>query len=381
SLGLAITTPVLMFSNLNLRAVQATDANRLFSFTEYLKLRSLTTIGALTVIVIITLAGRYDRRTSIIILAVALAKSIEALSDIHYGLFQLNDRLDQTGKSMMLRGAFSVGAVTAGLVLTRDVFWACIALALGWIATLLTFDVRQARRFTTAPDVSARLHGTARCNASRPSILGRQWHLARLALPLGIVTTLLSLNLNIPRYFIEACLGEHQLGLFSALAYATVAMTLISDSLGHCALPRMSRLFAEQQIATFRLLLIKLSVFGCGLGLCGLAAAYLAGRQLLDAFYSAEYSAGNQIFTVLMLAAAFHCVAGMLTSGMLSARCFIMQVPMLAIVVACTAFACAHLIPVLGLMGAAWATVAGGVVRLTLTGAAVAYVIAVGRER
>src|SRR5581483_7451331 len=176
SLGLAITTPVLMFSNLNLRAVQATDANRLFSFTEYLKLRSLTTIGALTVIVIITLAGRYDRRTSIIILAVALAKSIEALSDIHYGLFQLNDRLDQTGKSMMLRGACSVGAVTAGLYLTRDVFWACVALALVWLAMLLVFDVRQARQVAAAPDGSGRLHGSVIRSDGRPS----QWHLVRL---------------------------------------------------------------------------------------------------------------------------------------------------------------------------------------------------------
>src|SRR4029077_9799987 len=43
ALGLAIATPVLMFTNLHLRAVQATDARRLCSFAEYLRLRACMT--------------------------------------------------------------------------------------------------------------------------------------------------------------------------------------------------------------------------------------------------------------------------------------------------------------------------------------------------
>src|SRR5579863_8985813 len=39
SLGLAIATPVLMFTNLHLRAVQATDAMHYYSFAEYRLLR------------------------------------------------------------------------------------------------------------------------------------------------------------------------------------------------------------------------------------------------------------------------------------------------------------------------------------------------------
>src|SRR5450755_1849007 len=50
SLGLAIATPVLMFTNLHLRAVQATDACRLSSFGEYLRLRGAMTLCGLTVI-------------------------------------------------------------------------------------------------------------------------------------------------------------------------------------------------------------------------------------------------------------------------------------------------------------------------------------------
>lgn len=378
SLGLAIATPVLMFTNLHLRAVQATDARRLYSFTEYLQLRSVLTLAAIVVIAGIAWFEHYERQTTIVILAVALAKGIEALSDIHYGLFQLNDRLDQTGMSMMLRGALSVVALSAGLYLTRQVFWGCVGLALAWLAALLFFDVRRGRRFETFSERFFRnsiLTGWR--SESRAKGFRRQWNLTRLALPLGIVTTMASINLNMPRYFIEARMGVHQLGMFSALAYATVAMTLVSDSLGHCAIPRMSRLYAEGQLAEFRLVLLQLSGIGCALGMAGLAAAQVIGTRLLTIFYSPEYAAASQVFVVLMLATAIHCVAGMLTSGIMSARYFLVQVPMFTLVAASTALACYRLVPASGLMGGAEASVIGAMVRLVLAALVVGYLLLV----
>lgn len=379
SLGLAIATPVLMFTNLHLRAAQATDSRRLYSFAEYLQLRSVMTLAAIAVIAAIAWFEHYERQTTIVILAVALAKGIETVSDIHYGLFQLNDRLDQTGISMMLRGALSVFALSAGLYLTHDVFWGCVGLAMAWLAVLLLFDVRRAGRFVELPEDFLQVSTWTRgwrpdCGAQG---LRRQWDLMCLALPLGIVTTLASINLNMPRYFIVARMGEHQLGIFSALAYATVAMTLVSDSLGHCVIPRMSRLYARGQMAEFRSVLFQLSGLGCALGLAGLALAQFMGSLLLTIVYSPQYATGSRVFVVLMLATAIHCVAGMLTSGILSARCFMVQVPMFAVVVASTAWACYRLVPTSGLMGGAEAMVIGAAVRLVLAAIVIGYLLLV----
>jgi hypothetical protein len=59
SLGLAIATPVLMFTNLHLRAAQATDARRLYSFAEYLQLRSVMTLAAIAAITTIAWFEHY----------------------------------------------------------------------------------------------------------------------------------------------------------------------------------------------------------------------------------------------------------------------------------------------------------------------------------
>jgi O-antigen/teichoic acid export membrane protein len=382
SLGLAIATPVLMFTNLHLRAVQATDATRLYSFAEYLQLRMVMTSLAIAVIAGIGWFENYEHRTLMVVLVLALAKGIETLSDIHYGLFQLNDRLDQTGRSMMLRGALSVVALCAGLYLTRDVFWGCVGLALVWLAALLFFDFRRVHRFLPRSEELGRLWTLASFWGFRRGVPGfqRHWNLIRLALPLGIMTTLASINLNMPRYFIEARMGEHQLGIFSALAYATVAMTLVSDSLGNCAIPRMSRLYADGLHAEFRSALLKLSVIGGLLGLVGVVVAQIVGRQLLAAFYSPEYAAASQVFLILMLATALHCVAGMLTSGILSARYFGIQVPIFAMVAAASALACYRLVPAAGLTGGAMAMVVGAIVRLVLVAAIVVYLFLAPRD-
>jgi O-antigen/teichoic acid export membrane protein len=380
SLGLAIATPVLMFTNLHLRAVQATDAGHLSSFGEYLRLRGAMTLCGLAVIGGIVWAGNYERQTAMVILAVALAKGIETLSDIHYGLFQLNDRLDQIGRSMILRGGLSVAALSAGLYATRNVLWGCVGLALVWLAALLFFDVPRGRRFVADSARSGEPAGPA-IERSAAQRYQRQWNLMRMALPLGISTTMAALNLHMPRYFIQARLGERQLGIYSAMAYATVAMILVADSLGHSAIPRLSRLYAGGRLVEFRSLLLRMVAAGGGLGLAGLAVARFMGVPLLTLLYGREYAAHYRIFLVLILATAIHCVASMLTSAVTSARCFRVQVPLYALVVGSNALACARWVPAAGLAGGAAAMAVAAAVHLVLGAAVVGWLLRAPRKR
>jgi O-antigen/teichoic acid export membrane protein len=371
SLGLAVVTPVLVLSNLNLRAVQATDALRQFRFAEYLRLRLASTLAGLAVIAVIVHFGAYGNRTAAVILALALVKAIETLSDIHYGLFQLNDRLDQTGWSMILRGALAVTALSAGLCFTHSVFWGCIWVAVAWLVTLFVFDVRRGRRVVACTEC----HWETEPAARPPKI-----QLLFLALPLGIVTTIAAITLHMPRYFVYAHMGEHELGIFSALAYATASLTLVGDSLATSAVPRLARLYAGGKLAEYRTLLFQLVAIGCAIGLAGLAMVHYLGARLLTIFYNADYAAHSRIFTVLMAAAALHFAASMLTSGITSARCFRIQVPLYTLVAASTAWGCARWVPTLGLAGAAFGVTFGAAVRLLLAGAVMLYLLLPGNR-
>lgn len=366
SLGLAIVTPILMFSNLDLRAVQATDANRQYRFSEYLRLRLVMTLTALVAIALIVGHGRYERGTALVILVLALAKGIETLSDIHYGLFQLNHRLDQTGRSMILRGFAALAAMGGGFYFTHNLVSACVCLALGWAAALVCFDFRHGRLFVESTEM------TEETGWSRPMRLGQ---LLSAALPLGIVTTIASVNLHMPRYFIHSALGEHQLGIFSAMAYATVSLTLVGDSLGSSAIPKLSRLYMGGNLAAHRALVLRMLGVGSAIGLTAFALARACGGRLLTIFYTSDYASESGVFTILMAAAALHLAASMLTAGITSARSFLIQVPLYLLVAGATAWGCARWVPARGLEGAAIGVLCGAAVRLVLAGAVLGYLV------
>jgi O-antigen/teichoic acid export membrane protein len=302
-------------------------------------------------------------------------KSIESLSDVFYGLFQLNDHLEQTGRSMMLRGFLSVIGLSAGIYLTKSLVWGIATLAGVWLAILVGFDARRGRRFaagaTNDPRAAPR---NARWQQVWPKFrLDRQWKLARLALPLGIVMTLVSLNLNMPRYFIHARFGEHQLGIFSAMAYTTVVVATFADALGHSTIPRMARLYANGNLAAFRSSLLQLVAFGAGFSLAGFTAVRFLGARLLTILFGTEYADHVEVFVWLVAAAGISCIASLLHYGITSAQCFRIQVPMFLLVVGSNALACAWLVPSIGLRGAAMAMAIAALVHLAATSGILVY--------
>src|SRR5439155_7334014 len=114
------------------------------------------------------------------------------------------------------------------------------------------------------------------CPRFNPATLGR---LASLTLPLGFVLSLLSLNGNVPRYFIARYLGERELGVFASIAYIpVVGMTLVT-ALGDAVSPRLSKYYAARNLPAFRGLLLKLSGVAAVLGAVGILLAAVVGSN------------------------------------------------------------------------------------------------------
>lgn len=346
ALALALTAPVMLLANLQLRIIQATDARREFAFADYLGLRLITVGLALLVIGggALMLAD-YSRETALIVLALGLAKAVEAISDVLYGLLQQRERMRLIAISLMLKGAMSLLALGLGVVLTGRVFWGALGLALTWAGLLLAYDlpvVRATLREAPALASTPRWHG--------PTLLA----LSRLALPLGLVMMLLALNGSIPRYFIEHALGSYELGIFAALAYLMVAGSMVVNAIGEASSARLAQHYAAGEHARFVRLLAGFVGLGAALGGAALLGALLLGRQVLSLIYAPEY-ARQELLVWLMAAAALSYVASFLGYAMTAARQLKLQAPLFAAVTASTTLASWLLVPRYGLVGAALA--------------------------
>ena len=344
TLGLAVTAPIVMLTNLQLDIVQATDAKEQYAFSDYLGLRLIGTTIALVAIAMVTLLVGYRPQTSVVILLIGLAKALKSVSDIFHSLLQQHERMDRIAVSLMIKGPLSLLLLALGVYLSGSVVWGVAGLVIAWAVVLVACDIG---------NVKLLLNRIPRPRWHVKTLLNIVW----LCLPLGFVMMLISLNSNIPRYFIEEYLGERELGIFAASAYLMVAGNMVVHSLGESASPMLAKYYAEGNIIGFRQLLLKLVGLATLIGGVAILVAQIAGREIFAILYQAEYAEYKNLFVLLMIAGAISYISSFLGYGMTAARYFRVQLPLFLAVASTSALVSMWLLPKRGLNGAAYALI------------------------
>ena len=372
ALGLAVVDPIVMFGNMNLRTVLATDARRENDFADCLGLRLITASLSLVLVILIACSLGYRMETALIIIMVGLAKSIESVSDVFHGLIQQHERMDRIAKSMIIKGPLSLVMLGVGTYITGSLLWGVVGMAVAWLLVLLSCDIRSARLV-----LKAAVSSVSKIDGGKNSIeveclqpLHPRWELRKLqkllhlALPLGFVMLLIGLNANTPRYFIEHFFGERQLGIFAAVASFMSIGTMVVIALGQSAYPRLARYFTEGHHKSFLIIILKLLGVAVLLGGAGFFVAFVAGQQILTLLFGAEYASHWKVLLWIMAAAGIFYVASVFGYGITAARYFKTQVPLFAFVAGVTTVSCFVLIPNAGLRGAAMSLFIGAIVQV-----------------
>ena len=352
ALGLALSAPVFMFCNLQLRSVQATDAKGRYSFADFFVLRSVCTVAALLFICGMSAFAGYQGEVLVVLATLSVAKAFEAWSDVIAGLLQRHERLDLAARAVAVRGVVSLVVFASVFATTRKLGAACISLAITWAAVVCIYDISLAR--------GVMQKGERFFSASK----SRMRELLKKSLPLGIVMTLISLNANLPRYLVVHYLGASQLGIFASLAYLLTAVNLLSLALGQAASARMASMFAGGELERFRHVLVTLVGFGAGIGgvACGVALGF--GGTLLRLLYGTSYSSHQGLLLILAATAGISTIATFMGFAATSAQSFRAQVPVIAAMTLTTLLGSWLLVPVLGLNGAGFALLISAVVQL-----------------
>ena len=273
----AVCAPVFMFSNLQLRSAQVSDASGRFEFREYLGVRIGTSTIAFALIALGALAFARSASWAPVVIVMALAKSIESVSDVFQGRMQRRERMDLAGQSMLLRSVLLIAFCIAALGLTGSVVALTFAIALAHLLTLAFFDVR------AAGSLGRINYGLERTHPG----LGRLVRLAWRCLPLGIAMSLISLQTSAPRLVLGRFCGASAVGVFAAIVYlASVGSTLVS-AVGTAAAPRVADYFARGDNRQFNRLLLNVTAAAAALGGAGIAARISLDRRCCRSFMEA----------------------------------------------------------------------------------------------
>lgn len=354
ALAIAVVLPVLMLSSLSLRSLQVTDALRSYRFLEYGALRLLTAMLSLGFIAVFGLVSGYSSGLLASLILIGGAKTLEYISDILYGLLQQEEDMAGIAISMVLRAVLSVAALSLIVYFTHSLLWAAVGLLICSGTVLLGYDIpkavagRNGRLGVEIKKSLKYLRGLTTREHQR-----RLCSLALTGLPMGFALMMVSLNLNIPRYFIQRNLGLAELGIFSAIATLLASGNVVINAVGQAAAPRMANAFANREKRRFGVLLGALVAASLGLGGLGLLGAVLFGQKAMALIYRPEYSTRQDILVWLMAASGLYYLGSTLGYAVTSVRCFNPQLPLFVAASVVTAIGCIVSVPSMGLRGAA----------------------------
>jgi O-antigen/teichoic acid export membrane protein len=355
ALGVAVSTPLLMLAQLNLRTVIATDVTGEHHFLDYRDVRVAALFLALLGIAVLA-CFEHSLQDRLAIILVALAQSVDLVADIYIGLFQQRERMQRIAITLSLHGVLSVIALGTIVKLTGSLAAGLAGVLVARLLALFLYDATV---------------GTRGCIESRDSQAQsfgprsrKQWQIVKTALPLGVVLMIGSFASNVPRYFIANLLGHHSLGIFAGLASLTTAANLFVTALGQAVTPRLAKFYQEGDRHGFGRMSAQVAGAGVLLGLCTVAGSALLGHWILGLLFGKEYAAQSPLLVALAAAAGLGFVASLLGYVITAGRRFSEQMPLQIASVGGTSAACFLFIPHFGLIGAAGAIGAGFAIQI-----------------
>lgn len=345
ALALSVASVAFALGNLELRTLQVTDHSGSIPFASYFRLRWLTSLVALTGCVLFALVPAQGSVFAMAMLAVAVNRSVDSLSDILYGRLQIAGQLHRIGLSQLLRGAFTLVALPAALWAGVPPATALAAPALGSLAVFCLYDVPGIRK-----------EGIRLC-WRQPLIGDHLRELVRAGGPLTVVAALVAASAALPR-LVSARDGDPGMaGVVTALTYLTVAPNLVMTSLGQAGMRKLAASAAAGNRRGYLGGVLRLAGLGAAVGAVVLAGGILAGPQLLQLFYGRRFAAHEQELLYFLSAGLLSYLNTGIGYSLSSARIFQAQVPMMAAVCLTSFVACSAWIPRYGIAGAAsgWA--------------------------
>ena len=339
SFGLAITAPFILLINLNFTAIQSTNLQIQYGFLSFKMIRLLGNLSFFIVFSAILIISSYDFYVSIVLLLIALMKVVESVSDLYYGLFQYNERLDLVAKSVISRGIVGTLLFGVGYYYFCELYIAISFTLLYWFFNLLVFDSRKGTKLLKQMPKNRQPFS--------------MWQLVKLGIPLGIAACIASFNVNIPRIFLENYLTFEDLGYFSAVFYLVLIMGKFMTSLTNTFLPRLARMYEQHDFSSFtRILKIIILLLGV-LYLIMMNITYFFGSELLGIIYGAEYSNLNKLLMLIIFYGLLNYLGFVFETGLNAMKEYRFRLLNEVVVSSVIIIGCFYFIPHFSLIGAA----------------------------
>lgn len=294
SLGFSTAQMLLPIGQYGMRNYQASDVLGKFKQSDYLASRIITNVIMMAGAVGFVLVRGYYQEKALILLVLCLLKVTDAFDDVFGGYYQLNNRLDISGKMQFIRIALYCIAFTAVIYASKNVLAAC------WTATIvsavsLIYMVGLIRKLF--PEV-------------RPEF--KADNLKRLlidCLPLCAGAFLVLYMGNAPKYAIDSYMASEYQAIYNYLFMPCYVISLFMTFVLQPLLLKMSKTWVAKQFDKFKK--ICAAIIGAAVLLSAfiIIVGHFIGCPVLGWLYGVELGEYQFPFTVLLFGGAGYALS------------------------------------------------------------------------
>jgi len=270
------------------RTYQVSDLQREFTNHSYVVVRILLGGAILLASILFCVANGYDIVKTSIIVAFVIFKIFESIADAIYGILQTKGKLFITGKSLFIKAILGSLMFIVVDIIFKDLLWSVFALIFVNIAVFIFYDLYYARQLNYY--LAGIVGGLSRYTQEAGVIIRR-------CAPIAAVIFLSMFSLNIPRYFLDK-FHSGEIGYFGILVMPITVLALVITFLLQPKIIYLSELFAERKYENLNRTIRDIVIIVVGVGLIGLALAYLIGIPVLNSVFNLDF---NLYFTALIV--------------------------------------------------------------------------------
>ena len=360
TLGLAVSAPIFLFFDLNLRVSRSTDHQFKEQFRSYLGLRFWCLVLASIVASII--AFWFIGKNALVFTGMIAYRVGESISNLSFGGYQRMEFTDRIGKSLTYKGIIAIvvmavviklsggnAGIAAVVMAVISLAWAILVdLPGSWALNEPDYDLSASSVISSLADVQS---------ASR---------IAARSFPLGFDALISSLALNVPKYCIKYWFGDGALGVYGVLSQLAFSIQLLIGAVGHAGVPVLSSLYEKKDNRPFWRLLNRMLLTSLVVGLLAIIGGTLVVPSVMTQFLGPSYNE-TLLFFLLLVGASLAAIQR--TAGRATQACgsYFIYTLFDIVIFSTTVIAAVLLVKEYGVIGAALSVVIGFAAGLLVT--------------
>ena len=287
------------------RVYQVTNVNDSITDSDFIIHRAITCVMMIFISLMYCFISGYSLYKFTVVILLCIYKSLEAFSDVLYGVVQKNNNLYQVGISLTIKSVFALILFVVVDIVTRNIIYSILFAILAWILVIVLYDFKNVNYVS-----KFKLHFNI---SSLRDIFKNGFFVF-------IINFLSSYIVNAPKYALDGRASNELQAIFGIILMPATIISLAGQYLLQPILNTMANFYSTGEKKEFNKIVFRALLLIVAFGVLCLLGAYVLGIPVLNILYSVDISDYKTHLLIIIFGAVLYSMSTLLSAALTTVR-------------------------------------------------------------